>query len=163
MRAAIVNSGLRFPGQRVTVNLAPAAIRKTGSIYDLPIAVAILTATEQIPSAALEAALIVGELPLDGSTRQVSGVLPMAAMARPEEFSVFYVSSVDAPEAALLPGLTVIPVERLVDLVHHFNGLTTLSPHTNSVDLQDEPDTGADFTYVKGQEHVKRALEVAAA
>ncbi|MBN1317422.1 MAG: magnesium chelatase, partial [Anaerolineales bacterium] len=85
VRAAIVNSGLYFPNKRLTVNLAPANIRKTGPMYDLPIAIGILAATDQIPLRALENVLVVGELSLDGGARHVSGLLPMAAMARDED------------------------------------------------------------------------------
>jgi len=163
VRAAIVNSGFYFPNKRLTVNLAPANIRKTGPIYDLPIAIGILAATEQIPPNSLENTLLVGELSLDGGARHVSGVLPMAAMARQEEIGSFYVPAADAPEAALIPNLEVIPVESLAQLVHHLNGLVPLPPHINQFVLGQEPAAVTDFAHVKGQEHVKRALEVAAA
>jgi len=163
VRAAIVNSGFFFPNKRLTVNLAPASIRKTGPIYDLPIALGILAATEQIPPTSLDNALVVGELSLDGSTRHVTGVLPMAAMAREEEMSTFYVPAADAAEAALIPGLDVIPVEDVTELIHHLNGLVSLTPHIHQVDLEQKPIVTTDFAHVKGQEHVKRALEVAAA
>ncbi len=113
VRAAIVNSGFDFPGNRLTINLAPAAIRKTGPIYDLPIAIGILAATRQIPVNALDSALLVGELSLDGGARHVSGVLLVAAMAQEEGFETVYVPAADAPEAALIPGVQVIPVENL--------------------------------------------------
>jgi magnesium chelatase family protein len=163
VRAAIVNSGFFFPNRRLTVNLAPANIRKTGPIYDLPIAMGILAATEQIPPTSLDNALLVGELSLDGSTRHVAGVLPMAAMAREEEMSTFYAPTADAAEAALIPGLDVIPVKDITELIHHLNGLVSLTPLVHQVDLVPEPIMVTDFAHVKGQEHVKRALEVAAA
>ena len=136
---------------------------KTGSIYDLPIAMGILAATEQIPPTSLDNTLLVGELSLDGSTRHVAGVLPMAAMARDEETSTFYVPAADAAEAALIPGLDVIPVKDVTELIHHLNGLVSLTPHIHQVDLGQEPTMTTDFAHVKGQEHVKRTLEVAAA
>jgi magnesium chelatase family protein len=163
VRAAIVNSGFFFPNNRVTVNLAPANIRKTGPIYDLPIAMGILAATEQIPPASLDGALLVGELSLDGGARHVSGVLPMAAMARQEGIGTFYLPAADAAEAALIPDLTILPVADLAGLVRHLNGRDPLTPYISQFDLDVEPMVDTDFAHVKGQEHVKRALEVAAA
>ena len=163
VRAAIVNSGFYFPNNRLTVNLAPASIRKTGPIYDLPIAIGILAATEQIPPGSLENSLLVGELSLDGGTRHISGVLLMATMMRQEEINTFYLPADDAAEAALIPGLNVIPLRSLAELVHHLNGLDPIPPHTTKLEPQPEPLTATDFSHVKGQEHVKRALEVAAA
>ena len=103
VRSAIVNSGLYFPNKRLTINLAPANIRKSGPIYDLPMALGVLAATDQIRQENLDGALVIGELSLDGSTRHVSGVLPMAAMARQEGIKTFYVPAADAAEAALIP------------------------------------------------------------
>lgn len=163
VRSAVVNSGLIFPNQRLTVNLAPASIRKTGPIYDLPIAVGVLGATEQIPPNSLDNALLVGELSLDGGTRHVSGVLPMAAMAREQNFNTLYLPAVDAPEASLIPGLTVVPVDSLTQLVRHLAGLESIPPYTAEISATVSPTTGTDFSHIKGQEHVKRALEVAAA
>jgi magnesium chelatase family protein len=163
VRAAIVNSGFFFPNNRVTVNLAPANIRKTGPIYDLPIAMGILAATDQIPPASLDGALLVGELSLDGGARHVSGALPMAAMARQEGIGTFYLPAADAAEAALIPDLTILPVADLAGLVRHLNGREPLTPYVSQFDLDVEPMVDTDFAHVKGQEHVKRALEVAAA
>jgi magnesium chelatase family protein len=162
VRAAIVNSGFFFPNNRVTVNLAPANIRKTGPIYDLPIAMGILAATDQIPPASLDGTLLVGELSLDGGARHVSGVLPMAAMARQEGIGTFYLPAADAAEAALIPDLHILPVADLAGLVRHLNGRQPLTPYISQFDLDVEPMVDTDFAHVKGQEHVKRALEVAA-
>ncbi len=164
VRAAIKNSGLVYPGGRVTVNLAPADLRKEGPAYDLPIAVAMLIATEQIfpPE---DKALFIGELSLDGSVRHVKGVLPMASLAREQGFTTMFVPQEDAPEAALIQGVTVIPVDHLASLAGHLRGLSPIPPYQSTLNFDegDEPPYATDFQEVKGQEHVKRALEVAAA
>ncbi|MBI3741994.1 MAG: magnesium chelatase, partial [Chloroflexi bacterium] len=117
VRAAIRNSNLTFPStKRITVNLAPADLRKEGPAYDLPIAVAILLASEQL-RADLSRVLIIGELSLDGLVRHTNGVLPMAALARAKGFSTLFVPAQDAPEAALVPDLNVYPIETLFALV----------------------------------------------
>jgi magnesium chelatase family protein len=160
VRAAIVNSGLVHPRARLTVNLAPADLRKEGPAYDLPIAVGILLASEQV-SAELSDAGLVGELSLDGQVRSVTGVLPMAVAARDQGLSTLYVPETNAAEAALVEGLEVIPVASLASLVGHLHGYAPIPPYKHH-----EADASAviypvDFRDVKGQEHVKRALEVA--
>src|SRR3970040_1352537 len=107
VQAAVKNAGLEFPRQRVTVNLAPADLRKEGPAYDLPIALGTLAASEQIRPESLEGALAVGELSLDGSLRHVRGMLPMAALARAQGFGRIFVPEVDAPEAALIPDIEI--------------------------------------------------------
>lgn len=119
VRAAIRNSGLIFPHRRLTVNLAPADIRKAGPAYDLPIAVGILLASEQAWPQAVEDALFVGELSLDGSVRHIPGVLPIAAVAREAGLRRIFVPAADAPEAALVEGPEVVPVEDLGRLAVH--------------------------------------------
>lgn len=165
VRAAIKNSNLLFPGKRITVNLAPADIRKAGPAYDLPIAVGILIASEQVWPQAVEGALFVGELSLDGSVRHVDGILPIAALASQEGIRRIFVPHVDAPEAALVEGLEVIPVEHLGQLAAHLQGLRSIPPYKadNDPAASALPAYAADFAEIKGQEHVKRALEVAAA
>ncbi len=164
VRAAIKNSGLVFPGKRFTVNLAPADLRKEGPAYDLPIAVGVLVASEQLfpPD---ERAMFVGELSLDGSVRHVSGVLPMTTLARDQDYRTLFVPAVDAPEAALVQGVDVIPVDSLASLVSHLNGFSPIPPFEPNLncDSDDLPAYAADMCEIKGQEHVKRALEVAAA
>ena len=164
VQAAIKNSGLAFPRKRVTVNLAPAAVRKEGPAYDLPIAVGILIAAGQIPAPSVADALIVGELSLDGSVRHVRGVLPIAATARQQGIRKIFVPAEDAPEAALIPDMEVIPVPSLRELHGHVSGgvLITEMAYTPRDDIPIPPSL-TDFAEVKGQEHVKRALEVAAA
>ncbi len=111
VRAAIRNSNLAYPYKRITVNLAPADLRKEGPAYDLPIAVGLLLASEQL-RADLAQTLIIGELSLDGTVRHTNGVLPMAALAREKGFDTLFVPASDAPEAALVPHLTVYPSNR---------------------------------------------------
>jgi len=163
--AAVKNSGFNFPLQRITVNLAPADLRKEGPAYDLPIAVGVLAATSQVWVNLLEDALFFGELSLDGATRHTKGVLPLAAMARERGVKRLFVPADDAAEAALVPELDVYPVRNLAELVGHLTGMAPLTPVT--VDLQaafaDEPAYATDFADIMGQEHVKRAMEVAAA
>ena len=165
VRAAVKNSGLVFPGKRITVNLAPADIRKAGPSYDLPIAVGVLIASEQAWPQAVEDALFVGELSLDGSLRHVNGILPIAAMAHEKSIGRVFVPAIDAPEAALIEGLEVIPVETLGQLAGHLQGLREVPPYAPEQGLAslEPPAYAADFAEIKGQEHVKRALEVAAA
>jgi magnesium chelatase family protein len=165
VRAAIKNSGLVFPGKRITVNLAPADIRKAGPSYDLPIAVGVLIASEQVWPQQVEDALFIGELSLDGSVRHVNGILPVAALAHQQGIPRIFVPACDAPEAALIDGLEVIPVESVGQLAAHLQGLRAISPYEPDLDPASLPlpPYAADFTEIKGQEHVKRALEVAAA
>jgi magnesium chelatase family protein len=165
VRAAVKNSGLFFPGKRITVNLAPADIRKAGPAYDLPIAVGVLIASDQVWPQAVEDALFVGELSLDGSLRHVNGILPIAALAHQQSICRIFVPATDAPEAALIHGLEVIPVEHLSQLAAHLQGLNTIPPYNPDLDPASlpPPQYATDFAEVKGQEHVKRALEVAAA
>ena len=164
VRAAIKNSGLSFPAERVTVNLAPADIRKAGPAYDLPIAVGLLLASERI-FGDVSQAILMGELSLDGGVRHVSGVLPMANLAKQAGFSTLVVPAEDAAEASLIEGLTIYPVETLLQLVDHLTGHKKLTPHQPNFSLEadDFPSFATDLAEIKGQEHVKRALEIAAA
>src|SRR5512139_1005076 len=122
VQAAIKNSGMYFPRKRLTVNLAPASVRKEGPAYDLPIALGVLIATGQLKSESMHEALVVGELSLDGSVRHVRGVLPMAATASQEGCKRIFVPLADAAEAALIPGLEVIPVASVAGLYAHLTG-----------------------------------------
>lgn len=164
VQSAIKNSGLSFPRKHITVNLAPASVRKAGPVYDLPIALGILAASEQVPAEALEGALVLGELSLDGSVRHVRGVLPMAALAREEGFDRLIVPAEDAGEAALIPDLEVIPVPSLQALYLHLIEEQLLAPYSGDApDLTSADLQVTDLREIKGQEQVKRALEVAAA
>ena len=164
VQTAVKNAGLNFPRHRIVVNLSPAAIRKEGPAYDLPIALGVVILAGFLPQDSIEGAMFVGELSLDGIVRHTRGVLPMAAAARANGFKRMFVPEADAPEAALIPDLDVYPVKSLADLYNHLAGRRLIEPYQPSSD--DVPDplfTPTDFAEVKGQEHVKRALEVAAA
>ncbi|GAB4444619.1 MAG: YifB family Mg chelatase-like AAA ATPase [Anaerolineae bacterium] len=163
VRAAIKNTGLPFPVERLTINLAPADIRKAGPAYDLPIAVGILLANSQFITN-LDSAIIMGELSLDGGVRHVSGVLPMANLAKQEGFTSLFVPAEDAAEASLIEGVTVYPVQTLLQLVDHLSGHSRIPPFEPDFSLDGPPPPYAtDMAEIKGQEHVKRAVEVAAA
>ncbi len=163
VRAAIRNSGQTFPLKRITVNLAPGDLRKAGPAYDLPIAIGLLLASEQIYGDVAQAVFI-GELGLDGTLRHTDGVLPMVAVARAQGIETAYVPYEDAPEAALVEGLTIVPVRTLPDLAAHICAERPLAPYLSTLRFDAiEVSYPVDFKDVRGQEHVKRALEVAAA
>src|SRR5437667_897306 len=163
VRAAIRNSGYSFSNQRITANLAPADLKKEGPAYDLPIAVGILAASEQLPVQDGQQ-LFLGELSLDGALRHTAGILSMVTLARDKNIQTVFVPSVDASEAALVEGVTVIPVESLADVALYLRGLL----HIDAVPFsagngQHEPEPVLDLAEVRGQEHVRRGLEVAVA
>jgi len=164
VRAAIRNSGCTFPMRRVIVNLAPADLKKAGPAYDLPIAVGILLSSEQV-YADVSLTLILGELSLDGSLRHTNGILPMVALAQKQGFSTVIVPEVDAGEASLIEDTTIIPINSLPQLVSYLRGEIPAPEYTPDVvkDSGPLPSSVTDLAYIKGQEHVKRALEVAAA
>lgn len=164
--SALETSGYKFPKKRIVINMAPADIRKEGSAYDLPLAIGIMAASEQVKPDLLQDYVVMGELSLDGSIQPIKGVLPIAIQAREEGFKGFIVPAQNAREAAVVNNLEVYGVEHIKQVVDFFNGNSTLEPtivntreeffaHANSYDV--------DFSDVKGQENVKRALEVAAA
>jgi magnesium chelatase family protein len=163
VQAAVKNAELGYPRQRIVVNLAPASVRKEGPTYDLPIAVGVLLMQGLLPPNCLDDAVVVGELSLEGTVRHSRGVLPMAASARQKGFRRVFVPASDAVEAALIPDIEVIPVESLGDLYAHLTGEKPIpgQPHVEVEGVVGLPPT--DFREIKGQEHVKRALEIAAA
>jgi magnesium chelatase family protein len=163
VQTAVKNAGLHFPRHRIVVNLAPATVRKEGPAYDLPIALGVIVLSGHLPQVDLDETLVVGELSLDGVVRHARGVLPMAAAARQYGFKRIVVPEVDAAEAALIPGLEVIPVNTLADLYAHLAGRRLIEPYRPSGDDLAPLFVPTDFAEVRGQEHVKRALEVAAA
>lgn len=167
VRAAIKNSGLTFNNQRYIVNLAPADLRKEGPAYDLPMAVGVLCATDQLPIPTTEGAVFLGELGLDGRVRHVRGILSMVHKAWESGFERAYVPADDASQASLVPDIEIIPVETLGQLVEHLYDLNVIPPYNrDSSGLYGENQLMqglVDFQDIKGQEHVKRGLEVSAA
>jgi magnesium chelatase family protein len=163
VRAAIRNSGGKFPHGRVTVNLAPADLKKAGPAYDLPIALGILIAGKQLAAPPLDDAIVVGELSLDGVVRHTPGIIAMVSLAAQKGMARAFVPAADAPEAALVGALEVVPIRTLADLVNHLSGEAPISPFVPGAAPAGEEWTGVDFADVRGQEHVKRGLEVAAA
>ncbi|HTX78384.1 MAG TPA: YifB family Mg chelatase-like AAA ATPase [Longilinea sp.] len=163
VQTAIKNAGYRMPRKRVVVNLAPADVRKEGPSYDLPMALGVLAMMAEVPMESLESSMVLGELSLDGSVRHVRGVLPMAALARQQNFKRIFVPASDAAEAALIPDLEVIPVNNLSELAGYLNGNLTIPPQQIVDAPEKEIWVQTDFRDIKGQEHIKRALEVAAA
>ena len=173
VRAAVRNSGCEFPMRRITVNLAPADLRKAGPAYDLPIALALLISSGQVPEVS-DSAIYLGELSLDGGLRHTNGILPMVVVARDGGLERAFVPSSDASEAALVEAVEVMPVESLAELVAHLRGEQLIVPVQRGEDAgpPEQQDVGAaekriaggvDMADVRGQEHAKRALEVAAA
>ncbi|MDB6057605.1 MAG: ATP-binding protein [Verrucomicrobiales bacterium] len=165
VNTALSNSGYTFPMGRVTINLAPADVRKEGPSFDLPIAIGMLAASEQIETDRLDNYAMVGELALTGALRSVKGVLPIAMRARAEKKAGLIVPFENAAEAAVVEGLNVIPVRNLREAATFLEGDTTIAPATVDLEkiFEHRYDEEADFADVKGQESVKRSLEIAAA
>ncbi len=164
--AAIKNSGFIFPNKKITVNLAPADVKKEGSAFDLPIALGILAALNNIPPDILDNTLTLGELALEGFLRPVHGSLSIAVEALKQGFTRIILPKENAEEAALVEGLDVIPADSLYQVVQYLNGdmeIETLKVDIKSIFEQGHHDFSMDMSDVKGQENVKRALEVAAA
>ena len=164
IRSAFENSGYRMTARKCVVNLAPADLRKEGSGYDLPIAVAILAATNQIVAEHLAESWFVGELSLDGSVRGVRGVLPITAEAKARGYKRIYVPKENAMEAAVVDGIEVLAVESLTEVAASLNGEQEIFSVVHEVESEVPVEPYADdFADVKGQRHAKRALEIAAA
>lgn len=162
---ALKQIGLKIPGKQITVNMAPADIRKEGSAYDLPIAIGILAASEQIADAKIMDYVIMGELALDGEIRPIRGALPIAIQAKKEGFKGIILPTQNADEAAVVEGLDVLYANNLKQVINFFNDTETLPKA--KIDLNDAFLTNLesiefDFSDVKGQENIKRALEIAA-
>jgi len=165
VRAAIRNMNYSFPVKRITINLAPADIRKSGPAFDLPIAVGILICTGNVAPHAVDGAFFAGELSLDGAVRPVNGILPMAIAAKANGYTKFFVPSENAQEAALVGDVQVFPIENLAAVVEHFAQTPVVPLDVDITELfgQEDNTYGVDFADVAGQPLVKRALEVAAA
>lgn len=164
--AALQNNGFKFPVADITINLSPADIRKEGSGYDLPLAIAIMAANEKITSDHLHEYMIVGELGLDGKLQPIRGALPIAIRARKEKFKGLIVPKQNVREAAVVNQLEVYGMENLCDVIHFFNGSEHFEPtviDTRKVFYEQQSHLDIDFSDVRGQENVKRAMEVAAA
>ncbi|MEO0469286.1 MAG: YifB family Mg chelatase-like AAA ATPase [Bacteroidota bacterium] len=166
IQTAFRNNGHRLPRSKIVVNMAPADIRKVGSAYDLPIALGVLAADGKINPGRMREYLIMGEMSLDGSLRPLRGILPMVIEAQKKGFKGMVLPKQNASEAAILGDMEIIAVEHFLEAVDFFNGTGTVSPYTQLPKLPEDQASDAfavDFQDVKGQENVKRALEVAAA
>lgn len=164
VRSAILNSKAKFPDHRITVNLAPADLPKEGPSYDLPIALGILIADEQI-EADITDSIFMGELSLDGRLRHTNGVLPQALLAKEKKLKRIFLPSSNAKEATILKGIKIYPVSTLLELFHHLKGNKLIDPqkHVNLKDHFAQEEFELDMSEIRGQEGAKRALEIAAA
>ena len=166
IKAAFSNNDFRFPGKEITINMAPADVRKEGSIFDLPIAIGILASSDQLPNDKLGDYIVLGELSLDGKLNPLKGVLPIALNAKKDGFKGIVLPRENAKEAAMVDGLEVYPVDHLQEVVNFFKDQTTIEPYSIDVEKifnQAIQQSDIDFKDVKGQLAIKRAFEIAAA
>ena len=165
VKSAIKNSALKYPIVKITVNLAPADTKKEGPLYDLPVALGILNATEQIPENCLDDYIVLGELGLDGSVRKINGVLPILISARLQGYKKVILPKDNSQEASFIEGLEIYGVSSLKETVDFLKGEKVIEPvkHSNYNEISAKKRNSLDFKYVKGQATAKRALEIAAA
>lgn len=166
INASLRNNGFKMPGKQITINMAPADIRKEGSAYDLPIAIGIMAASDQLQSEQLNQYAIMGELSLDGEIRPIKGCLPIAIKAKQDGLKGIILPSQNAAEAAVVDGLNVFAADNLKQVVEFFNegvGLEKINIDIRQTFMERLDDINFDFSDVKGQENIKRALEIAAA
>lgn len=162
VRSAIKNSGYKFPVSRITVNLAPADIRKVGPVYDLPILISLLKASGQL-NVDISNSIFIGELSLGGILRPINGILPMIIKAKEENFSNVFLPSENATEGAIVKGISIFPVENIEQLINHLTGTKPIKPYDKNISFPAVKNNHLDFSNVKGQFNAKRALEIAAA
>lgn len=167
--AALKNIGFRIPGKKITINMAPADIKKEGASYDLPLAIGILAASDQIKSDLIKDYVIMGELALDGELRSIKGVLPIVLEARKNGFKGIILPHLNANEAAIVDGISVYGAKNILDVIHFFNDdyHNNRNIHLTTFDIENEfkeklSNSNIDFSDVKGQENIKRAFEIAA-
>jgi len=166
IKSAVKNIGLSIPGKEITINMAPADIRKEGSVYDLPIAMGILAASNQVKSTEVSKYIILGELSLDGTIQPMKGILPIAIQAKKDGFKGVIVPAENSLEAAIVKEIEILGVSNLSDVVDFFNGEKIIEPtiYTDEKKLDEiHPSGKIDFSEVKGQYKIKRAFEIAAA
>lgn len=163
VRISIKNSGLEFPSRRIVVNLSPANTKKEGSSFDLAIAIGILYATEHIISKNISNFAFIGELSLDGKINKINGILPICIEAKRLGISEIIIPKGNEKEASIVKGIKILPAENLTNVLEHLNGIKEISPVTSFDFLNNNQTQNLDFSDVKGQENVKRALEIAAA
>ena len=162
--ASLTNLGYKFPKKRITINMAPADIRKEGAAYDLALAIGVMAVSEQVDVSLLNQYVIMGELSLDGALNPIRGVLPMAIQAKKEGFKGIIIPKENAKEAAVVEGVDVIGAENLSQVVDFLNGQLIIDPEHVDLDSLAQDDVYPfDFQEVRGQENIKRALEIAAA
>ncbi|MBI4119830.1 MAG: YifB family Mg chelatase-like AAA ATPase, partial [Parcubacteria group bacterium] len=164
--SALKNSGIKPPtkeNRKITVNLAPADVKKTGSQYDLAIAVGYLLATHQMQEFETKNKIFAGELSLDGTLRPISGALNIASLARSIGFSELFLPESNASEAALIQELKITPVKNLKEIMNHLENKITIPPQSHTEIHASQPESSADISHIKGHDHAKRALMIAAA
>lgn len=162
VRASIKNCGYNFPMSRITVNIAPADIKKEGAVYDLPVLISILKASGQI-KANTDSYSFIGELSLDGEIRKANGVLPMIIKAKESGTKAIFVPYQNAGEGCVVDDIDVLPAKNIIDIINHLHEVKLINPVSHQIDENDIIQENLDFTDVRGQEQVKRAIEIAAA